>query len=158
MLERCRERVNILASVNGFLHVVSRLGSQTSVSVQSLQITVCECREFHTKGTSLPKAQINWVLATVTTTDRLKPVQGCLFNVVVTSEQLSLWQRGRAGTGRDQGERNFYGHILCEWNWIWWGKKTAQFAIPQSGLISIPSFCRRQNTWVFIFFSSLCWF
>lgn len=55
---RCRERVNVLARLNRFFHVVSCSGSQTSVSVQSLQITVCERCEIHTKGTSLPKAGI----------------------------------------------------------------------------------------------------
>lgn len=59
LVQCCRERVNIPAWENGFLRVVSRLGSQTSVSVQSLQITVCECSELHTKGTSLPEAGIN---------------------------------------------------------------------------------------------------
>lgn len=38
---RCSEGVNSLAWLSGFLHVVSCLGSQTSVSVQSLQITAC---------------------------------------------------------------------------------------------------------------------
>ena len=51
---------------------------------------VFERSEIHTKGTSLPEAGINRVLATVTTTHGLKPVQGCLFELVVTSEKLSL--------------------------------------------------------------------
>lgn len=57
------------------------------------------CRETHTKETSLPEAEGDRVLATVTTTDRPKPVRGCCFDLVETSEMLSLWQSG-AGRGR----------------------------------------------------------
>lgn len=60
------------------------------------------CRETHTKETSLPEAGADPVLATVTTTDRLKPVRGCCFDLVETSEMLSLWQTGQGGVRKHQ--------------------------------------------------------
>lgn len=58
-LQAAEKELTSRALLNGFLHVVSCSGSQTSVSVRSLQITVCECSEIHTKGTSLPGAGTN---------------------------------------------------------------------------------------------------
>lgn len=61
--------------------------------------------EIHTKGTSLPEAGRTRVLATVTTTDRLKPAHGHLFSSLVTWERSFHFENkeSKGGGTREDG-------------------------------------------------------